>query len=285
MDYPTLTEYWQEAVRDARARKTRGEPEFPTGFGIIDSATDGLHRGEVWVVAGKAGSGKTAFALQMAKTFADKSDHTILFSSLELKGKELVSRMFSELTNIPYLQFIRGDFPENFREKETQFVSYIKSIDFEIAEFLGYSFQELEKAIKEGYHDKKPDVIFLDFIQLVEKKSFSDERHALESYVRKLKELAKRENMGIVIVSQLRRLPSGADYNREPEMTDLLGTGSLEQLADKVILLYAAVDKENNTKNFLKLAKNRQGETFKKEILFQGWVYRFKEIEIPWEAK
>lgn len=281
MYYPTLTEYFNEAVEQARKRKERGEPEFPTGFDFLDEITDGIHRGEVWIIAGKSGSGKTAFAMQIARSFAENTEHTVLFSSLELKGQELMARMFAEMMNLPYLDFIKGNFPDNFKEDETKFKEYIKNIDFEIAEFVGYQFPELEKAIREGYKDKKPDILFIDFIQMIEKRGFSDERHALENYVRKLKELAKRENIGIVIVSQLRRLPSGSDYNREPEMIDLLGTGSLEQLSDKVILLYSGVDKEGGKKHFIKLAKNRQGETFKKEIIYQGWVYRFKEIPMP----
>ena len=90
-----------------------------------------------------------------------------------------------------------------------------------------------------------------------------------------------KDNIGIVIISQLRRLPSGADYNREPEMTDLLGTGKLEQIADRVILIYKAKDKDENIRYFINLAKNRYGEELKEEVIFEGQYHRFREIDDP----
>ena len=280
----TLTEYFRQAVDSAKERKERGFPDFATGLSFIDEVTDGMHKGELWIVAGKSGSGKTNLTLQLAKSFSDNPEHTILFISLEMKGSELLTRMFCEFINWDTSEFIKGNLPTDFKEKEKRFNEYLKTIDMEIAEHKGYVFSDLISIIKEGYPEKRPDIIMLDFIQLIEKKGFKDERHALEAYVRKLKELANVYNIGIVLISQLRRLPSGSDYNREPDMMDLLGTGSLEQMADKVMLIYKAKDKTGKILNFIKLAKNRQGEKVKREVIFEGRYSRFKEIEVPKEV-
>ena len=89
-----VLEYWAEAKRICAENRARGEPDFPTGLRCIDDATGGMQRGEIWIISGKPGSGKTSLALQMARNFADNPDHTILFLSLEMKGWELTLRMF-----------------------------------------------------------------------------------------------------------------------------------------------------------------------------------------------
>lgn len=284
MQNRTLSEYWDEAKDIFQRRVERGEPEFPTGLNFLDTATDGVHRGEVWVIAGKSGGGKTTLALQIARSFAEDTTHSILFLSLEMKGWELVTRMFCEMMDIEFRHFFSGSMPVGYKEKEKVFREYIKTIDFEIFEF-GFSFAEVEKIMQQAYATKKPDVIFIDFIQLIEWQKFGDERTALMEYIRKLKELAKSLNIGVVVVSQLRRLPTGADYNRAPDIIDLKGSGSLEQTADKVILVYSGKDAQTKDKvYYINLAKNRQGITLEKQVIFDGPHYKFLEIEMQPEV-
>jgi replicative DNA helicase len=278
----TLLEYFAEAIGIFRARNSRGNPSFPTGLDFLDEATDGLSKGEVWIISGKSGGGKTSLAMQMFRSFGNDPKHTSLFLSLEMKGWELVARMFCEMESISYTDLKKGIFPADFKEKEEKFKKYVALRDYEIFEY-GYKFEEIEKILQTAYEKRKPDVIFIDFIQLIEWRAFGDERLALMEYIRKLKELAKKLNIGIVVVSQLRRLPSGADYNREPDITDLKGSGSLEQTADKVILVYKREERDTITGNtttryFINLAKNRQGETVAKEVSFVGQYYKFKEM-------
>ena len=184
--------------------------------------------------------------------------------------------MFCEMQNVSFQDFIKGRLPDTYKEKDLKFIEEINKIDFEIVEY-GYTFREVEGIIEGMYKDKKPDVIFIDFIQLIEWKSFNEERLALMEYIRKLKELAKREDVGVVIISQLRRLPSGANYERPPDIIDLKGSGSLEQTADKVILIHREISQEQ-TKYFINLAKNRQGMTGQEEVEFKGEFYKFLNI-------
>lgn len=279
MENKTLSEYWAEAKRFFTERNSRGEPEFPTGINFIDRVTDGIHRGEVWVIAGKSGSGKTSLSLQIARNLADNPSRSILFLSLEMKGWELVARMFCEMYRVDYNNFRIGRMPETYREHEKEFRKYLTKIDMEIIEY-GYTFGEVLKLIRTNYTTKKPDIIFIDFAQLIEWKQFRDQRLALMEYIRKLKELAKVNDIGIVIVSQVRRPPSGADCNRPPDIIDLLGSGSLEQTADCVLIVYYEyIQKNDNDRKYhIKVAKNRHGETIEREVKFIGSQYKFYEI-------
>jgi len=236
-----------------------------------------LSKGELWIIAGKSGRGKTSLAVQIANSFAENPEHSILFLSLEMKGWELTTRMFCEMNGVNYTDLKKGFFPVDFEEKDKCFKNYISTIDFEIYEH-GYNFNEIVKILTQSYKDKKPDVIFIDFLQLIEWRKSGDERTALDEYIRKLKELANTQNIGIVVVSQLRRLPSGVNYERPPDIIDLKGSGLIEQAADKIILIYGK-EEDDKIRYYINLAKNRQGETITEEVIFQGWFYRFKEIE------
>ena len=275
-----LIEYWHKAIDYIEKRKNRGEPELPTGIKFIDDLTDGLHKGELWCISAKTGFGKTALAMQIARNISDKPDKAVLFISLEMQGEELVGRMFCEMMEIDYNEFRRGEQSADYEGKERAFRNYIKGINFEIVEY-GYNFAEIEKILREYYtSDKKPDVVFIDFVQLIEWQTFKDERVALTEYTRKLAELAKREHLAIVMVSQIRRMPSGSDYNKPPDVIDLKGSGALEQLSHVVIIIYRTIEKFSNaeeTKHFIKVVKNRYGETGECEFRFIGKHYKFKE--------
>lgn len=278
MQEKTLSEHFQDArnlIKEASERK--GEPEYPTGISFLDNLTGGIHKGEVWVISGKTGGGKTSLALQMARNCADKN-HTILFLTLEMRGWELTLRMYCEMMNKDFSQLLTGKIAID-PISEHSFMEYISKIDFEIIEF-GYTFEEIEKVIETHYKDIKPDIIFIDFIQLIDYSEFNEQRLALVSYIRKIKEMANKMDIGFVIVSQIRRLPSGADYNRPPDLQDLMGSGSIEQTADKCLFIYKQTD-ETGVKYFINLAKNRQGRTQQGEVKFIGESYRFEDIIKP----
>lgn len=283
MHQETLLEYYAKAKAIIKDNRDRGTPEFPTGIKFVDELTWGLRPGEIWIVSGKAGGGKTSLALQMARSFADKPDHTVLMLSLEMKGWELVLRMFCEMEGVSYLEMISGR-AEIDPAIDASFQRYLAGIDFEIVE-AGYTFEEAVEVIKTYYETKKPDVIFLDFIQLIDWKKFGEERVALVEYGRRIKEMANKYGIAFVIVSQLRRLPSGSDFNRPPDLSDLKGSGSLEQMADKVLFIYQqlkterryGVEREEKT-YYLSLAKNRQGATAVKRVGFDGRFFRFTDL-------
>ncbi|MES0334815.1 MAG: DnaB-like helicase C-terminal domain-containing protein [Candidatus Magnetobacterium sp. LHC-1] len=218
-----LQEYWIDFKRQVEERKLRGKPEMPTGISFIDAATDGIHRGELWTVAGRSGGGKTSLALQIACNIGYEGKKNVLFISLEMKGEEIVSRMFCNLKEYDNYRLKIGDHASDFEAKEKDFLSYLSEIDFELVEY-GYNFKEIIHIIETHYgNQRSPDLIVIDFAQLIDWQEIGDERLAIQEYVRKLAELAKTKNIAIMLVSQLRRLPSGADYHRPPDIIDLKG--------------------------------------------------------------
>jgi replicative DNA helicase len=274
----SLVEYWSNAKRNFEERSKRGSPELPTGFAWIDELTDGIHKGEMWCVSAKTGQGKTCLAMNIARNVAD-SNKSVLFISLEMTGEELVGRMFSEFTGFNHNRLRLGDFDDSFVAKDKLFCDFINSIDFEIVE-KGYKFQDILDVLETAYNKKKPDLVVLDFVQLIDKEG-QDDRVALEEFMRKLAELAKTEKIAIMVISQLRRQPSGADIHREPDLQDMKGTGSIEQLSHIVLIIYKVIDKmmgKETEKIFIKIAKNRHGPCGEKEVQFVGENFKFKEL-------
>jgi replicative DNA helicase len=275
----TLPEYFDEAKKIIKEQRERGAPEFPTGLTFLDNMTGGMKRGEIWIISGKTGAGKTSLALQMARAFADNPEHTIAFFSLEMRGWQLCLRMYCEMYEASYFDLVNGLIAIDEKTADI-FKDYISNIDFEVVEG-GYLFEDIEKTIQTYYETKHPDIIFLDFVQLVEWKGYGDERVALMEYIRKIKEMANKMDVGFVVVSQIRRLPSGADYNRPPDLQDLKGSGSLEQMADKVLFLYKTVEEDSMKmiyeQHFINIAKNRQGKMGTSQVIFDGQFYKFKD--------
>ncbi len=275
----SLAEYWQGAKRTYEERAKRGEPDLPTGFKWLDELTDGLHKGELWCISAKTSFGKSSLALNIAKNIAD-NNKGVLFISLEMTGEELVSRMFSEFTSFNHNRLRIGDYGEDFVGKDKIFIDFINSIDFEIVE-KGYKFQDILDILETAYEEKKPDLVVLDFIQLIDKKGM-DDRVALEEFMRKLAELAKMNKIAIMVISQLRRFPSGADIHREPDISDMKGTGSIEQLSHIVLIIYKVIDKtmgKETERIFIKVAKNRHGACGEREMQFLGENFKFKEMD------
>ena len=288
MSDKSLQEFWAEARRVCQENKTRGRPQFPTGIATLDEVTGGIQKGEIWIISGRTGMGKTSLALQIARNCADNPNHSILFLSLEMKGWELALSMYSEMMEIDYSHLLHG---KTEFEKADIFDKFIGGIDFEIAEE-GYTIQEVNKIIEKWYQKKHPDIIFMDYIHLIDWRVAKNERLGLDEYMAGLKGIAKRRNIAIVIVSQIRRFPSGTDYTRPPDLIDLKGSGTLEQIADRVLFIYKHISGDKEEQYFINLAKNRTGTTINIPITFKGEYYKFVETptsepteELVWAKK
>lgn len=279
----TMPEYFSEFINEIEERRVRGRPDMATGFKWIDDITDGVGRGQLWVIAGTPGGGKTTWALNVAKNISDQN-RSVLFISLEMTGAQVVGRLFCDYADIAYPELRIGNYPADFESKKIAFIKFLSTIDFELVE-KGYTFKEIEKLISSYYPTgKHPDFIVIDFVQLIDCEN-DDQRTAYEKYIRKLAELAKTKNIAILVVSQFRRPPNTADINRAFELTDLKGTAAFEQLSHVAILIDRFFKKDHvgnidKTKPYfnVRIAKNRHGEMGEREMAFEGAKFRFSEI-------
>ena len=268
----TLSEYFADTQAFLKNKQYNKMGEFPTGIKALDDLTGGLDRGQILVIGGASGSGKSSLAMQMAFNLSHTKE--VLVFSLEMTGKELAGRLFCNDMAINNALLRTGvSYDQDYESKLNAFKSKISINSMQIMEDKGYRFNEIVEVIEKGYKNKKPDIIFLDHLHLIE--WAGNQNEAIIIYLRQLTELVKVNKIALVILSQLRRPPAGTNYERIPSRFDLLGSGSIDQVAHQVAILY----KQLPDSYFINLDKNRMG-TVKEdiEIDFQGQFYAFKDM-------
>jgi len=268
----TLSEYFADTQAFLKNKQYNKMGEFPTGIKALDDLTGGLDRGQILVIGGASGSGKSSLAMQMAFNLSHTKE--VLVFSLEMTGKELAGRLFCNDMAINNALLRTGvSYDQDYESKLNAFKSKISINSMQIMEDKGYRFNEIVEVIEKGYKNKKPDIIFLDHLHLIE--WAGNQNEAIVIYLRQLAELVKVNKIALVILSQLRRPPAGTNYERIPSRFDLLGSGSIDQVAHQVAILY----KQLPDSYFINLDKNRMGIVKEDiEIDFQGQFYAFKDM-------
>jgi replicative DNA helicase len=269
----TISEYFKETQEFLKNKQNSKMGEFPTGVKSLDEFTGGLDRGQIMVIGGSSGSGKSSLAMQMAFNLSHTKE--VLVFSLEMTGRELAGRLFCMDMAVNNVLLRTGySYDQDYESKLRAFKSKISINSLQIMEDKGYRFKEIVEVMENGYKNKKPDIIFLDHLHLIE--WAGNQNEAIIVYLRQLTELVKTNKIALVILSQLRRPPAGTNYERIPTRFDLLGSGSIDQIAHQVAILY----KQLPDKYFINLDKNRMGETKEDiEIDFQGQFYAFRDIK------
>lgn len=203
---------------------------YKTGLFNLDELVGYIEGGEVVIIGARPSVGKTALMLQIAKNLS--SDFKVGIFSLEMTTRALMFRVISDYT---------GETKENLISK----VADIDLILSKVAQQINTSnfiFNEtalsaanlsaqFEKMVKAG-----AKVIFIDYVQLISHAAGSN-YEGYSAISRKIKELAKKYLIPVIILSQLNRKPEERQYGR-PITADLRETGQLEQDADKIFLLW-----------------------------------------------
>lgn len=262
-----------------------------SGFSNLDDMISGFQPGELFILAARPSVGKTAFALNLARNICENGD-SVLFFSLEMSDKDLVTRILSLETNINATLFKTPKYltNENFnRIKAT--VDQISRYDLVINDSGSINIDEIYWQVVKNYKNKskKYKLIIFDYLQLINssQKIRGDSRQVEVSIIsRKLKQLAREVNTPIIALSQLSRSVEKRE-DKMPVLSDLRESGAIEQDADVVGFLYRddyygkKEDNHNGNQSItqLKIAKNRNGPTGIIEFAFYPEKGLFSEQE------
>lgn len=182
------------------------EKIIKTGFNEFDYLTKGLHGGELILIGGRAGMGKTTVALSLVRNIVLKENIPVAYFSLELSKSQLINRINSHPKKVT----------ENFIVDDTP------AITVEVV---------CEKCLKLK-EEENIGLIIIDYFQLLE----GAIRKGSELLM-KLKELARVINVPIIVTSQLSRNVENRK-NHRPKLIDLEKMGVIEQYVDTIIFLY-----------------------------------------------
>lgn len=243
-----------------------------TGFSDIDFYTKGLERGTLFIIGARPSTGKTTFALNIASKQVKKGRKVLIFS-LEMTAKMIYERILSDRLNINYSDF-------SFKSRINNYIDEIKT-EMQIFEQDGnllvlddvYTIESICNQIMEV----KPDIVVVDFIQIVDSvKKYDDTRTKINYISAELKRVAKKTGCIVIALSQLTR--SGKDA---PTMSDLRESGALEQDGDYIVILHRAYvsdkQKADESETQVLFDKNKFGWTGLLHYRFNGIYQRFTE--------
>ena len=283
-DYQVLANVVQETLTEMETIEGHGGQLLgvPTGFRQLDELTNGLHGGQLIIVAARPGMGKSTLALDLARTASIREGLTSAIFSLEMSRTEIAMRLLSAEASVG-LQTIRsGNMVEADWQRIANRMDQINEAPLFIDDSPNMTMMEIRAKARrlKQRHDLR--MIIIDYIQLMSSGRRVESRQVeVSEFSRSLKLLAKELNVPIVALSQLNRGPEQRQ-DKKPMLSDLRESGSLEQDADVVILLhreghYETEHQRHGEADFI-LAKHRNGPVGKVVVAWQAHYSRFAEM-------
>lgn len=216
--------------------ETQGLLGMSYGLRDLDEKTQGLQKKELVVVGGAPGMGKTSLGQGIAEHAAG-ADHNVLFFSLEMSTEQLLMRSLAAETRIPLQQIRAANFADGKWSSIYQGAQKIGDLNLWIDDTAGQDLSSLTRKIKKMNRKEGLDLVIIDYLQIMayNKKFAPDE---LDEITAGLKNLAKAEDICIVLLSQLSRdgyKPPKDGAQRMPTMSDLRGSGQIEANSDVIL--------------------------------------------------
>jgi replicative DNA helicase len=210
---------------------------IPTGFEYLDEEFGGLSLGELVVIGGRPAMGKSQFVINLVSNICDIEP--ILFFSFDLTPTTLASRILSNRTGIAVDKLIRNQLIDSDVNLIKLAAKQLENSKLLVSDIGVANINETIDIIKEHvelYHTK---MVVIDYLQLLGIGKYNTGREAEIGHIcRVLKMCAKELNICIVLLSQLSRAVEVRGSSKKPQLSDLRDSGSIEQIADKVWLLY-----------------------------------------------
>ena len=240
---------------------------FTTGFEDLDIFCKYLEGGNILTIGGRPAMGKTAFATSLTNHFLNK-DKSVLYFSMDSSEIQYVSRLVAEKIGTPLFSLIEG----KVREEEVNIVlDSFKDKKLEIVDKTNLTIEDVDTKVQEI----KPDIVFIDYVQLIEAPKAPNRTEAINLVIKELKRIAVENDVIVVLLSQLSRAVEGR-CDKRPILSDLRDSGKIEQDADTVCFVhrpaYFEPDKyRSNDLRFI-VAKSRHTEGNKTAYLYYDSV-------------
>lgn len=236
-----------------------------THIDSLDQKLWGLHPGDYVVVAARPSMGKSAILSWIACQNALKGN-AVLFFSLEMSSRSLISRMFASCVDIPLWKLKQKKFTPSDREILDKRKEEFKNMPLIVDETSNLTTIDIEATITEMSNKYDIKLIVLDYIQFMMGSVVSNRNTELTQISAQLKQFAKKYKVPFIVASQLSRTCEYRD-NKRPQLSDIRESGAIEQDSDIVLMLYRDFyyNYDQDNKNILEIliAKFREGEVGK----------------------
>ncbi len=263
---------------------------LPSGFSGIDQMTNGLHPGEMIVIAARPSMGKTALAMNIAEHVSVEAGKAVAVYSLEMSTQQLMQRLLCSLAKVDLKKIRDGFIGKHDMGNLIQATQKLAECKMFIDDTPGLSILELRARARRLKDRHDIQLIVIDYLQLLKspsKRGQENRQIEVAEISSGIKALAKELKLPIVVLAQLNRNPEGrtGSSKGKPVLSDLRESGSIEQDADFVGLLwreeyYADDDedkKESEGRAELRIAKQRNGPVGDVPLTFLKSITRFED--------
>jgi replicative DNA helicase len=271
---------------DSTAGRSGGLTGVPSGFYDLDDLTCGFAGGQLIILAARPAMGKTALALNIMENAAFSQlpevdgPPVVLFFSLEMGAQSIISRMLCAHARVDAHKLKTGNIPADDYSELARAAGELRECRMFIDDTPGLSVMAMRsRARRVKQQNKALNLIVIDYLQLMTMPKSESRQMEISAISRSLKELARELDVPVIALSQLSRAVESRE-DKKPQLSDLRESGSIEQDADTVMMLYRPEYYEPTDENRgiaeLVIAKQRNGPTGSVSLQFRGSIMRFE---------
>ncbi len=254
-----------------------------TGFQDLDTLTTGLQKSDLVILAARPSVGKSSFALNIAEHAAVKDKKSVGIFSLEMSKEQIVLRLLSSNANIDSQRLRSGFLEELDFARIAPAMNSLSEASIYIDDTPNITTMELRTKARRLQAETGLDLVIVDYLQLMQSSTTTRDANRVQEVSeisRGLKALARELKVPVLALSQLSRQPEMRE-SKEPRLSDLRESGSIEQDADLVMFLWREKERGSDDQTTegevvkLKLSKHRNGPTGEIDMWFRKAQTRF----------
>lgn len=254
-----------------------------TGFTKLDEMTNGLHPGDLAILAARPSMGKTALALNIAWHVAARLFSPAVIFSLEMSRESLMTRMLCASARVDSQRFRSGYLNETERQKLRQTTGTMLELPIHIDDTAGISLMQIHSRLRKLEHqsERPLGLVVVDYLQLMGGNRNENRNQEVSYLSQGLKNMAKELKCPFLVLSQLSRAPETRTGDHRPILSDLRESGAIEQDADLVMFLFREEVYKRDREDLrgvaeLLLSKQRNGPVGKIDLVFLHTMTKFE---------
>lgn len=264
---------------------------LPTGFSGLDRNISGLNKSDLIIIGARPGMGKTSFALNLARNVAVVGGKKVVMFSLEMTKGQLAERVLATEARVDVKKMRSGEFNDGDWQRMGKAVESLKNAELYFDDSSNITVPEMKARVRRM---RNVDCVIVDYLGLLASdKDYGSQRvQEVSDITRNLKLMAKDLNIPVIVCSQLARVTEGRGKQHRPMLSDLRDSGSIEQDADIVLMLYRPFyyinekegplteeDLAKKNEAELIIAKNRHGPLETVDLHWNGTYTLFSTAE------
>ena len=283
--FSVLGDVLGDTIVSLEERAEGGTVGLETGFFDWDRLTQGLVAGNLIIVAGRPGMGKTSFAINVMQHVTIRSKEPAAMFSLEMGEQELAQRIMASESNLPFGNLRSGQLSEGQWNHLYETIQRIDHAPLYIDDTPNPSLVEISSKCRRLRAEHGISLLVVDYLQLMSAGGKYESRQLeIAAISRGLKQLAKELEIPVIALSQLSRQTERRAGDHRPQLSDLRESGAIEQDADMVCFIYRdeIYNKDDpDVKGLAELivAKHRNGATGTIDLVFIGESTSFRNLD------